>query len=177
MACYDITENNTSPMNDHLTNAHNLEKKTGHGKKAALSAHQVKLQKQEAQATQHGISPSRFQQLKVALFLMQTCQPFAVVAHEKSSFRDLMHKDWIPCTAESIRSTVGEIFLVAASNVKQAIKSAIDMALLPPIHLNADLWTSKVTGEKFLGLRVFWKIGRDLKSDSVSRADQCRLDR
>ena len=42
-----------------------------------------------------------------------------------------------------------------ASNVKQAIKSAIDMAVLPPIHLNADLWTSKVTGEKFLGVRVF----------------------
>ncbi len=28
--CYDITDNNTTPMNDHLTNAHNLEKKMGH---------------------------------------------------------------------------------------------------------------------------------------------------
>jgi len=95
---------------------------------------------------------------------MQTCQPFAVVAHEKSSFRDLMHKDWIPCKAESIRSTIGEIFLVAASNVKQATKSAIGIALLPPFNINADLWTSKVTGEKFLGVRVFWKNGRELKS-------------
>ncbi len=33
MTCYDITDNNTSPMNDHLTNAHKLEKKMGHGKK------------------------------------------------------------------------------------------------------------------------------------------------
>ena len=149
-------------MNDHLTNAHNLEKKMGHGKRSALTAHQQQLQKQEAQASKHGMAPSRLQQLKVALFLIQTCQPFAVV--EKSSFRDLMSKDWIPCAAETIRSTIGEIFLVAASNVKEAFKSAIDIALLPPFNINADLWTSKVTGEKFLGLRVFWKIGRDLKS-------------
>jgi hypothetical protein len=44
MACYDITENNTSPMNVHLTNAHNLEKKMGHGKRSALTAHQQQLQ-------------------------------------------------------------------------------------------------------------------------------------
>ena len=48
--------------------------------------------------------------------------------------------------------------------MKEAIKSAIDIALLPPFNINADLWTSKVTGEKFLGVRVFWKIGRELKS-------------
>ena len=75
-----------------------------------------------------------------------------------------MYKDWIPCSTETILSTIGEIFLVSASNVKEAIKSAIDIALLPPFNINADLWTTKVTGEKFLGLRVFWKIGRELKS-------------
>ena len=48
MGFYDITDKNTTPMNDHLTNAHNLEKKMGHVKKATLSAHQAQLQKQEA---------------------------------------------------------------------------------------------------------------------------------
>jgi hypothetical protein len=52
---------------------------------------------------------------------------------------------------------------MVASNLKQVIKSVIDMTLLPPIHLNADLWTRKVTGEKFLGVRVFWKVGKVLK--------------
>ena len=76
-----------------------------------------------------------------------------------------MNKDWIPCKTESIRSTVGEIFLVTESNVWQGIKSVIDVSLLPPFfHLNADLWTSKVTGEKFLGVRVFWKIGKTFKT-------------
>ncbi len=96
-----------------------------------------------------------------------------------------MDKDWIPCKAETIRSTIGEIFLVAASNVKEAFKSAIDIVILPPFNINADLWTSKVTGEKFLGLRVS-VIVRGLavcrfryctRFGSVSRADQCRLDR
>jgi hypothetical protein len=120
------------------------------------------LQKQAAQASKNGMAPNRLHQLQAALFVIQTCQSFAVV--EKQAFRNLMHQDWIPCKAESIRSTVGEIFLVAASNVKKAIKSAIDVALLPPFHINADLWTSKVTGEKFLGVRVFWKVGKVLKS-------------
>jgi len=39
-------------MNDHLTNAHNLEKKMGHVKKAAMSVHQAQLQKEEVQTTQ-----------------------------------------------------------------------------------------------------------------------------
>ena len=40
-------------MNDQLTNAHNLEKKMGHDKRATLSKHQAQLEKQEAQATKH----------------------------------------------------------------------------------------------------------------------------
>jgi hypothetical protein len=78
MVSYDITDKNTSPMNDHLTNAHKFEKKMGHGKKDQLSTHQSQLHKQKAQANK--------------------------------------------------------------------------IALLPPFHINADLWTSQVTGEKYLGV-------------------------
>ena len=77
-------------MNEHFTNAHKLEKQMGHSKKDALSSHEAQLQKQEAQTTNHDMAPSRFQKLKVGLFLIQTCHAFVVV--EKSSFRDLMHK-------------------------------------------------------------------------------------
>jgi hypothetical protein len=69
------------------------------------------------------MAPNRFHQLQATLFVMQTCQPFAVV--EKPAFRNLMNKDWIPCKAESIRSTVGEIFLVAASNVCGPARSLV----------------------------------------------------
>ncbi len=128
MTCYDISDKNTTPRDEHLKNAHKLEQRVGHGRKAALTGHQSQLQKQEAQTTRHGMKPNRFHQLKAALFVIQTCQPFSVV--ETPTFRDIMHKDWIPWKAESIRSTVGEIFIVAASNVRQGIKSAIDMSLL-----------------------------------------------
>ena len=46
-------------MNDHLTNAHKLENKMGHGKRAVLSVHQVQLQKQEAQTTHHGMKTNQ----------------------------------------------------------------------------------------------------------------------
>jgi hypothetical protein len=66
-----------------------------------------------------------------------------------------MYKDWIPWKAESILITIEEIFLVTVSNVKKAIKFAIDMTLLTPFHINADLWTSQVTGEKYLGVEKY----------------------
>ena len=106
MSCYDISGHNTSPRDDHLKNAHKMESHMDHGRKAALSTHQVHFQKQEAQATKHDMTPNRYHQLKSTLFVIQTCQAFSVV--EKSTFRDLMNKDWIPWKDESIHSTVGE---------------------------------------------------------------------
>jgi transposase len=79
MACYDISDKNTTPRDEHLKNAHHLEKKMEHGKKAAQSKHQVQLQKQAAQASKNGMAPNRFHQLQAALFVIQTCQSFAVV--------------------------------------------------------------------------------------------------
>ncbi len=32
------------------------------------------------------------------------------------------------------------------------------------VYLNVDLWTSKVRHEKFLGVRIFWKSGPELKT-------------
>jgi hypothetical protein len=32
------------------------------------------------------------------------------------------------------------------------------------VHLNADLWTSKVSHQKFLGVSIFWKSGPELKT-------------
>jgi hypothetical protein len=87
-------------MNNYLTNTHKFEKKMGHVKKTTLSTHQEQLQKQEAQANKDDMTPNRYLQLKVDLFLIQSCQDFSV--EEKTSFRVLIHKDWIPCAVEII---------------------------------------------------------------------------
>jgi hypothetical protein len=35
-------------------------------------------------------------------------------------------------------------------------------------HQNADLWTNKVSHQKFLGVRIFWKSGPELKTTLVA---------
>ncbi len=55
--------------------------------------------------------------------------------------------------------TIGECFLVADQQVKLVINSASKRAVLAFVHLNADLWTSKVSHQKFLGVRIFCKSG------------------
>jgi hypothetical protein len=60
--------------------------------------------------------------------------------------------------------TIDECFLVAPQQVKLVINSAAKRAVLAFLHLNADLWTSKVSHQKFLGVRVFWKSGPELKT-------------
>jgi hypothetical protein len=61
------------PQDDHLKNAQKLEKHVEHGKHVHTK-HQTQLQKQETQTTQHVMTPNRFHQLEVLLFLIQTCQ-------------------------------------------------------------------------------------------------------
>jgi hypothetical protein len=53
--------------------------------------------------------------------------------------------------------TIGECFLVVTQQVKLVINSAAKRAVLAFLHLNADLWTNKVSHQKFLGVRIFWK--------------------
>ena len=45
MACYDISDKNTTPRDEHLKNAHKLEQSLTHVRKAALTSHQSQLQK------------------------------------------------------------------------------------------------------------------------------------
>ncbi len=52
-------------MNEHLKNAHKLEKKMEHGKKTTLSSHQTQFQTQETQSNRHVMTPNKFQELKV----------------------------------------------------------------------------------------------------------------
>jgi hypothetical protein len=65
-----------------------------------------------------------------------------------------------------MRGTIGECFLclVAAEQVKLVINSVEKRTVLAFVHLNADLWTSKVSNQKFLVVRIFWKSGPDLKT-------------
>jgi hypothetical protein len=73
-----------------------------------------------------------------------------------------------------MRGTIGECFLVAASEIKLAIQSTLKRSILAAFHLNADLWTSKVSHQKFLGVRIFWKTGPEMKSPLGLRVQETR---
>ena len=49
---------------------------------------------------------------------------------------------------------VGEMFLEGSKITKQKIQNIVSSACLPPLRLNADLWTSKITKLKYLGETV-----------------------
>jgi hypothetical protein len=51
--------------------------------------------------------------------------------------------------------------------VKLALRSVLKRTVIPLVHLNADLWTSKVSHQKFLGVHIFWKTGPDLKTTLI----------
>jgi hypothetical protein len=60
--------------------------------------------------------------------------------------------------------TIGEYFLVGAEQVKLVLRSVLKRTVPPLVYLNADLWTSKVIHQIFLGVHIFWKTGPDLKT-------------
>ncbi len=70
MDCYEISDKNTTPRDDHLKNSHKVEQRVDHGRKSALTGHQSQLQKQEAQTIRHDMKPKRFHHLKAALFVI-----------------------------------------------------------------------------------------------------------
>jgi hypothetical protein len=108
------------------------------------------------------MSIARLAHLRVARFFIKTMRPFSHC--EDASYREQASPDWVACARDTMRGTIGECFLVAAQQVKLAINSAAKRAVLAFVHLNADLWTSKVSHQKFLGVRIFWKSGPELKT-------------
>jgi hypothetical protein len=71
-------------MDEHLKNAHKLERKMENGKKGALSKHQAQLQKQEAQASKNGMAPNRFHQVQAALLSFQPVRPLPLCKNKHS---------------------------------------------------------------------------------------------
>ena len=56
-----------------------------------------------------------------------------------------------------MRTTIVECFWVSSANVKHVLLSVLKRTVLPAVYLNVDLWTSKVSHQKFLFVRVMWK--------------------
>jgi len=129
---------------------------------ALHSARLSTLVDKNATAAIRNMSIDRLSQLCVARYFIKTIRPFSQC--EEASFREQASSDWVACNRDTRRGTIGECFLVAVQQVKLVIISVGKRAVLVFVHLNSDLWTSKVSHQKFLVGRIFWKSGPELKT-------------
>jgi len=94
------------------------------------------------------------QALLVTRDIIAQFRPFSSVEHW--TWRAQAHADHEPCSGQTFREEVGEWFLAGAEGIRKNIAKVLSSAHLPMFRLNADLWTSKITKHKYLGVRVFW---------------------
>ena len=119
-----------------------------HGHKALHGARLGKMTDSNAATLKRNMPIARLAQLRVARFFIRKIRPFSEC--EDPSYRDQAGPAWEACSRDTMCGTIGECFLVAAEQVKHALRSVLKRAVLPVVHLNADLWTSKVSHQKFL---------------------------
>ena len=155
MTVYDVTSANDTKRNIHLTDHHTLGVKSGHSHQALHSARLDTLAEKNETVDRRHMSIARLTHLRVACYFIKTMRPFSHC--EDASYREQASPDWVACVRDTMCGTIGECFLVVTQQVKLVINSAAKRAVLAFLHLNADLWTSKVSHHKFLGVRIFWK--------------------
>ena len=83
---------------------------------------------------------------------------------EDKAYREQSSVKWKACIRDTIRGTIGECFLVTAAEIKHTIRTVLKSTVLPAFHLNEDLWTSKVSHQIFLGVRIFWKSAEQMRT-------------
>ncbi len=133
-----------------------------HGKQSLHSARLGKIADRDATTHKNDMSISRLAHLRVARFFIKKMRPFSEC--EDPTFREQDAREWEACGRDTMCATIGECFLVPAEQVKLVMRSVLKRAVLGVVHLNADLWTSKVSYQKFLGVRIMWKSGPDMKT-------------
>ena len=87
---------------------------------------------------------------------------------EDRAYREQASPEWKPCSRDTMRGTIGECFLVTSADLKHTIRTVLTHVVLSVFHLNTDLWTSKVSHQKFLGVRIFWKTTEQMKTELLA---------
>jgi hypothetical protein len=153
---------NDTQRNFHLTDHHTLGVKTLHGHKDLHTTRQVTLAERNTAALNRNMTMARLAQLRVALYFIRKMCPFSHC--EDASYREEAVSDWVACFRDTMCGTIGECLLVVNEQVKFALRFDLKRSVLALVHLNADLWTSKFSHQKFLGVLICWKVGTDLKT-------------
>ncbi len=151
-----IVKNNTSNAAYHLREAHNIV--------SSSSAEKMKRKQDLVESNSKAarilgeMAPLRFWGLKIAQFCICTLQPFAVV--EDTSFRFfLSHITGAPATLSTkmLKRHIVEMYIATKQHTVQQLAAVKQAALgRACFHLNVDLWTSKINGNKYMGVRLYF---------------------
>lgn len=107
------------------------------------------------------VGAARAANLRVALFAIETNQPFSVV--ESQAFRALQIAHWKDQGAEGVRTVIGEFFIKWSAVIKAELAESKAAACgLPYIFLGGDVWKSDSQGIRYFGV-VFYYLTKDFK--------------
>jgi hypothetical protein len=149
---------NVSDLTDH----HTLGVKTTHGHTALHTARQGTLTERNAAALSRNMTITHLDQLRVERYFIRKMCPSSQC--EDASYHEEDVSDWVACCRDTMYGTIGECFLVTAEQVKLDLRCVLKHTVLTLVHVNADLWTSKVSHQKFLDVSICWKADTDLKT-------------
>ncbi len=147
-----VQKGNTANASLHLAQKHNVMSDSSLQRKRR-KADDVAAASQ-ASAVEASMASSRFWLLKIALLVIRQLLPFSFV--ETSDFRE-QTKCPVLMSVKMLKRAILEIYIATKSQIVSALaKVKRECRSLPCFHLNVDLWTSKISGSKYLGVRLFF---------------------
>ena len=151
------SEKSTTNLSDHLRDKHNIVSKRSAGmmekKEGAI---QLKTKKARILAS---MDPERYHALTITNLFVDLMLPFEHIAH--ANFRSTLLFDMPPgvkkMTPDVMKRHILELYLSTKSFTIALLADTKEcVGGLPAFHLNVDLWTCKVSGGKFLGIRCYF---------------------
>ena len=132
---YVFKSKNRSSIYDHCRSTHAIAPDTSAGRGLGNMRRQETVSK--ATVALEKLGPNRLADINKTRAIIRMARPFHCVENEAE--REDSHPDWIPCSAETMRKNVGEMFLEGSKITKQKIQNIVSSACLPPLRLESDV--------------------------------------
>ena len=150
-------EKSNSNLTDHLREKHGIVSQRSTCMKS-------KREQQAESKTKHArvlssMAPERYHGLSISNLFVGMMIPFSYI--EDPRFRATLLADMPPAiqkmTPEKLKRHILELYVTTKSFTMKLLADAKECtAGLPTFHLNVDLWTSKISGMKYLGIRLYF---------------------
>lgn len=117
-------------------------------------------------------NPERYHGLNyVKVMVIKKLLPFNLMEDEqvRSFFHDIGSISEFPTKAlysRKVKCHIVELYCATKASTMKKIAAVQEAAILPPFSLSIDLWKCKITGDKYLGVRLSWVDPKSKKAES-----------